>query len=143
MSTMTFSGTAAGSAPALAARVGAERVGLSSGTIAQPARPVRSAPGRPGRRSGRSSAPVGRPGSGVPAPELRRSVAVAAASCVADVRPHAQCRRVRSIVRLTDRGIAVILVAGVMVAIAALTVVSATASHVTSDHYLLASVSTH
>ena len=151
MSTMTFSGTAARSASARpsrvgtsgagTSRVGTERVGLSNGTIAQPSRPVRSAPGRPGRRSGRTSGPVGRAGSGVPAPQLRRSAAVAAASCVADARPSVPRRQPRSSVSLTDRGIAVILVAGVMIAIAALTVVGATASHVTSDRYLLASVS--
>lgn len=37
--------------------------------------------------------------------------------------------------RLTDRGIAVVLVAGLMVVVAAVTVVAATAIHVTGDSY--------
>lgn len=157
MSTMTFSGPVtarpvpARPVPARLSRLDAElvstgrvdteQVGLSNGTVAQPSRPLRPAPPRPGRRSGRTGGPVGRPGSGVRAPELRRSAGVVAAACAADVHPSAQPRRVHSRVSLTDRGIAVILVAGVMVAVAALTVISATASHVTSDHYLLASLS--
>lgn len=105
-------------------------------------RRTRPAPARPGRRSGRSIGPVGRPGSGAPAPELRRLPVQTAAACSADTWPRPQRARVRSVMQLTDRGIAVILVAGVMVAIAALTVVSATATRVTSDHYLaFASVS--
>lgn len=101
----------------------------------QPARRVRSR--RPRQASGRRATPVlrptgfwtapsglGRPGRGArscspPAP----SVTVAAAAATAPTW------------RLTDRGVAVVLVIGLMMMVAALTVVGLTAMSVTGDGY--------
>ncbi|MBA8795410.1 hypothetical protein FHX74_003046 [Friedmanniella endophytica] len=121
-------------------------------------RPVRER--RPGQGSGRTAAPTLRPGRSVPAPELRRVAPVGPRGCDVPVRPQAarpqtvrpqtERRRparpvavapVRSAVRLTERGIAVVLVTGVMIAVAALTVVGATAARVTSDGYPSGAVS--
>lgn len=90
--------------------------------------PVRQRPGRqqrPGRGSGRAGGPHTRPANGVAPPRLRTDTAVGARACVAAPAP----------VRLTDRGIAVIMVAGMMLVVAALVVIGATAARVTSENY--------
>ncbi len=112
-------------------------------TTARPA-PAGPATTRPGRRSGRGAGPVGRPATGAPAPQLRRATVTGPSACVAPAaptRPRPQLRPLASSVRLTERGIALILVAGVLVTVAALTVVGATATRVTSDRYQLATIS--
>lgn len=88
--------------------------------------PVRPRPRhRPGRGSGRAGGPVTRPAAGVAPPRLRAAGAVGSRACVAEPAP----------LRLTDRGIAVIIVAGLMLVVAALVVVGATALRVTSENY--------
>jgi hypothetical protein len=106
-----------------------------TGTVTARIRHGRPARVRPARRSGRSLAPRARPGSFAPAPALVPSTRRQARACnveapvtevVADLAPQVHTR-------LTDRGIAVILVAGAMIVMAALVVVGLTAVRVTSD----------
>lgn len=85
---------------------------------------------RPARRDGRSTGPQTRPARPIDLPRrLRRasaqSCAVSAPTSVA-----------ASGWRLTERGIAVVLVAALMIVVAALTVVGLTALRVTGDGYL-------
>ncbi|MET1006061.1 MAG: hypothetical protein ABWX96_10955 [Propionibacteriaceae bacterium] len=97
-------------------------------------RPVRV---RPAGRSGRSLAPRSRPAHPVAAPRLAPVVNPGVRSCTAEpVREVVEApAAVRVRTRLTDRGIAVILVAGAMIVLAAVTVVGLTAFQVTSDSY--------
>ena len=89
--------------------------------------PVRQRPGeaRPSRGSGRARGPLTRPTTGVAPPRLRPAGSVGARGCVAEPAP----------LRLTDRGIAVIIVAGLMLVVASLVVIGATAARVTSENY--------
>ena len=87
---------------------------------------------RPGRRDGRGSGPQTRPSRPVRLPRnLSRSHA---RSCVAAAPALSSPTRWR----LTDRGIAVILVVSLMIVIAALAVVGLTALRVTGDGYVAA-----
>lgn len=98
---------------------------------ATPPRPVpgRSRPTRPGHGTGRATGPQSRPGRAVPAPSLRRPAAVRPTACsVATPAPSAAWR-------LTDRGIALILVVMATIAFAAVMVVGLTAVQVTGPTY--------
>lgn len=116
-----------------------ERPELSRPTAERraPVRSLRSVPTtdrrRPSRGSARAVRPVGRATTGAPAPSLRRPE-VQARSCRSEV-----TRRMPAAAeatwRLTNRGIAVIMVTGAMLVAAALTVITATALTVTAEDY--------
>lgn len=96
--------------------------------------PVGPLPGRTGVRPRHRPAST-RPGdSGVAPPRVRRRKAVRASGCRIDALP-ADRPESRNQWRLTNRGIAVILVSGAMIAAAAITVITATALTVTSSDY--------
>lgn len=93
---------------------------------------------RPARGTGRRSAPVLRPAG---RDELRptRRASVPARACAVP-QPQPQLRSVFVAAdaptwRLTERGVAVVLVTGLMIMAAALTVVGLTAAKVTGDGY--------
>ncbi len=102
----------------------------------QPARRIRPARVRPVRRSGRSTGPRARPVGFVPAPTLAPTAARRARACVVDAAAAAPAPQpvARMVTRLTDRGIAVVLVAGAMIVVAAVTVIALTALRVTGDN---------
>lgn len=109
-------------------------------TAARPApaspRPTRRVrPRRSGRGSGRAAAPNLRPAVFWAAPTTARRPIPAARSCT-PVAPALEVA-VGSATgwRLTDRGVAVVLVVGLMIMVAALTVVGLTAMSVTGDGY--------
>ena len=87
---------------------------------------------RPGRRTGRGARPQARPDQVLPAP--RALVAPGVRGC-APAAPARARIRARTRWRLTERGIAVVLVSLAMIATAALAVVSLTALRVTSGGY--------
>ena len=104
----------------------------------QPVRP-RPARVRPAGRSGRSLAPRSRPARPLAPPSLAPALQAGAHSCsgesagsVVVVLP---ATRVRTGLRITDRGIALIIVTGAMIVLAAVTVVGLTALRVTGDSY--------
>ncbi|SDT35379.1 hypothetical protein [Microlunatus soli] len=110
------------------------------------AAPIRVRRPRRSRGSGRGAAPVGRSTTGVAAPRLvpGRSVPVdgrqATATACRDERVAAAgVRSVRQAAtaswRLTNRGIAVVMITGAMLMAAAVTVITATALTVTSPDY--------
>ena len=94
-----------------------------------PARPVRPAI-RPGRRDGRGGGPQARP-----ARALRGSRTLARAGG-RGCSPAVDTVSSSAPWRLTDRGIAVVLVTGMMIMVAALVVIGLTALRVTSDGYV-------
>ena len=102
------------------------------------ARPLpsrRLRPRRSGRGSGRAASPILRPTAFSPAPRTGRRPAPGARSCVM---PQPQIEAPRATApawQLTDRGVAVLLVAGLMIMVAALTVVGLTAVTVTGEGY--------
>ncbi|MCW2810542.1 MAG: hypothetical protein JWP61_1000 [Friedmanniella sp.] len=98
--------------------------------------PDRVAPTRPGqRRKVARTAPVARPLRRLPAPTLRQASSVGPRSCSPEVATPVRAAAAPTRYRLTERGIAVILVAGAMIAVAALAVVGLTALRVTSPSY--------
>ena len=92
---------------------------------------TRRRPLRPGRGSGRATRPQAQPPRPVRGPELERDSTNVARGCRL-----AAPRAIESTLRLTDRGIALILVTGLAIATAALVVVGLTAVRVTGDSYL-------
>ena len=93
-------------------------------------------PSRPRRRTGRGTGPVARPARPLPssllspAPGLRPQSCRVAPPVVAPLevgRPSSW--------RLTERGIALVLVTGLLIVTAALAVVGLTAMRVTGEHY--------
>lgn len=106
-------------------------INWSGSRTATPLRPVpgRSRPARPGQGTGRATGPQSRPGRAVPAPSLRRTPAARPQACsvAVPVTPATW--------RLTDRGIALILVVMATIAFAAVLVVGLTAVQVTSPSY--------
>ncbi len=94
----------------------------------QPGRTVPS-PVRPGRRSGRSAAPTSRPGGAAQAPSLRQ-LRTRSRSCEI-----VRARTEPTTWRLTDRGIAAVLIVGAMIMVAALSVIGLTAARVTSERF--------
>jgi hypothetical protein len=106
------------------------------GEAVQPARRSRPARVRPVGRSGRSLGPRARPAGFVPAPTLTPTTGLKARACVVDVAAAAPAPQpvARAVTRLTERGIAVVLVAGAMIVVAAVTVIALTAMRVTGDN---------
>ena len=97
-------------------------------TTAGSATPTR-APARPGRRSGRGTGPQARP-----ARPLAGGTRVLRPQACSDDAPAVQAAPAAGW-RLTERGIALVLVAGLLVVTAALTVVGLTALRVTGERY--------
>ncbi len=99
-------------------------------TATRPASPPR-APGRPLRRAGRGLGPQARPPRAVPVGGAR---VLRPTSCtVPSARVPAPAATTAW--RLTERGIALVLVAGLLVVTAALTVVGLTAVRVTGERF--------
>ena len=94
-----------------------------------------TAPVRPRRRTGRGTGPEARPARRLDAPPVIRSRGTSSQGCsVTAPAPSAQ-RHQKAEWRLTDRGIALVLVTGLLIAAAALTVVGLTAIRVTGENY--------
>jgi len=120
---------------------------MSAATLERPAVAGRSAETtrtrqlRPGRGAGRGTRPVSRSLSGVAAPRLDRQTRLASGSraCRPEFRQSSAPARAAAAAsagwRLTNRGIAVVLITGALLAAAAITVITATAITVTSDSY--------
>jgi hypothetical protein len=103
---------------------------VSAGLAAAPPK----APGKPRRRTGRGTGPLARPSRPLPAPGLTRSPGSRPQACsVTAPAPAPLGRPTRW--RLTDRGIALVLVAGLLIVTAALAVVGLTAVRVTGERY--------
>ena len=83
---------------------------------------------RPVRRPATSRGPVARPDHVVPAPSLRSARRPSVQSCRVEAASAGPWR-------LTDRGIALVLVLAVMITVAAVTVIGLTAWRVTSADY--------
>lgn len=92
---------------------------------------------RPAQGSGREAGPRLHPAQPIPTQSLSRPMNSAAHGCVmpmpASVATAHSSRQANW--RLTDRGVAVILVTGLMIMVAALTVIGLTAMKVTGDGY--------
>lgn len=122
-------------APATSAPAGTTTSGRSSRTAPVPPAP-RHAPGRTRRRPGRGTGPEARPSRPLSTPVRARSAAQGPQACrVAPPAPQPELVVRRSAWRLTDRGIALVLVTGLLIVTAALAVVGLTALRVTGDHY--------
>jgi len=117
---------------AACARVQPTAPGQAASTRPLPSRRLR--PRRPGRGSGRAASPTLRPATFWPAPAGSRSPRTHGRSCAM---PTSQLAATTSepTWQLTDRGVAVLLVAGLMIMVAALTVVGLTAITVTGEGY--------
>ena len=90
-------------------------------------KPIRTdRPTRAPRRRNQARGPAARPLRVAPAPSMGSNAAVGPRACLATPDRSAPSWR------LTDRGVAVILVVGLMLAVAALTVIGLTALRVTS-----------
>lgn len=116
--------TEAVNAGAISAAAGAAP---TSRRTAAPTQPRRRPTRRPAHGTGRASAPVARPVRAVPAPTLAPGARTRARSCTVEAAPARW--------RLTDRGIAVVLVTGLMIVAAAVAVVGMTALRVTGENY--------
>ena len=118
---------------------------MTAATIDAPAlrrgdsRPRRTVRGtRPSRGSARTVRPTARSLTGVAAPQVQpRTLRTATARSCDVVAPERRLTATAAVAgwRLTNRGIAVIMVAGAVLAAAALTVIAATALTVTSEDY--------
>jgi hypothetical protein len=94
------------------------------------------APGRPRRRTGRGTGPQARPSRPLPAPSLTRGLGSRPQACSVTAPAPAPALLGRPAQwRLTDRGIALVLVTGLLIATAALAVVGLTAFRVTGERY--------
>ena len=98
----------------------------------RPAAPTR-APGRPGRRAGRGTGPQARPAR----PLSGGTRVLRPQGCTVDA-PAPRAVTAGSGWRLTERGIALVLVTGLLIVTAALTVVGLTALRVTGERYAAA-----
>lgn len=118
---------------AACARVQPTAPGRAAATRPLPSRRLR--PRRPGRGSGRATTPALRPAAFWPAPGPARRPRTQGRSCVMP-QPQVMAATVSEPTwRLTDRGVAVLLVVGLMIMVAALTVVGLTAITVTGEGY--------
>lgn len=119
-------------APTLEALHGAAAVEQPSAAQRTVAAPVRG-PGRPGRRTGRGSGPQARPARPLTGAPARRAPVQRPQSCSVE----APGRVVPGTGgwRLTERGIALVLITALLIVTAALTVVGLTALRVTGDRY--------
>ncbi len=119
--------------------------GRESGRLTEPAAGVRAARGlrqptrrtpRPGRGAGRGRRPQARPPRPVPAPSLGVD-ALIETSLETTLEPAGPAPVIpQSSWRLTQRGVALVVVAGLMIVAAAVTVITLTAVRVTGDHYV-------
>lgn len=104
-------------------------------TVRSVVRPRRQT--RPAQGSGREAGPRLRPAQPISTRSLSRPASSAARACVmpmpTPVATVGGSRRASW--RLTDRGVAVVIVTGLMIMMAALTVIGLTAMRVTSDGY--------
>jgi hypothetical protein len=91
-------------------------------------------PSRPRRRTGRGKGPEARPFRALPAPGVTRSPKLRPQACSIPAPAAVPLDRPSSW-RLTDRGIALVLVTGLLIVTAALAVVGLTAVRVTGGHY--------
>ena len=101
-------------------------------------RSLRTPQPRTRRRSGRPGpgvGPVARPARAVSGPSLLPSLRGPVRSCVSAPEAEHRVPVAGSRWRLTDRGIAMVLVVGAMVVVAAITVVSLTAFRVTGSDF--------
>lgn len=106
---------------------GAAAAGLRA---VRPAAPTR-APGRPGRRTGRGTGPQARPAR----PLTGGTRVLRPQSCTVDAPAPRAAAAASSSWRLTERGIALVVVTGLLIVTAALTVVGLTALRVTGERY--------
>ena len=116
----------------LEAPQGVTAVGQPSAAQRSATAPTRT-PARPGRRTGRGTGPQARPARGVPAAPLSRSRALRSQACT--VEAPTPLAAPSGGWRLTERGIALVLVTGLLIVTAALTVVGLTALRVTGERY--------
>lgn len=100
------------------------------GSAARPAAPTRRRPRRPGPGVG----PVARPGAAVPAPSVAPVRLAPARACRPEPDEAPQVAATRQW-RLTERGLAVVMVAAAVLLSAAVAVVTLTAFQVTGDGY--------
>lgn len=91
------------------------------------------APGRTGRRTGRGTGPQARPARTVPGTPLGRPRVLRPQACT--VEAPVPLAPAGGAWRLTERGIALVLVTGLLIVTAALTVVGLTALRVTGERY--------
>jgi len=117
---------------------------LTGESAARPSDPHRTAtPVRAPRRRDQVRGPSGRPVRVVPAPSIMSSTTARAQACrVSAIRPappRSAPPRPAPSWRLTERGVAVVLVVALMLAVAALTVIGLTAVRVTSPSYQVSS----
>lgn len=113
-------------------------VGAATPDRAARASATTTVPVRPGRRAGRGTGPKARPARRRAAPPVVRSAGTPSHGCsVAAPLPVAPRvpRAEQAQWQLTDRGIALVLVTGLLIAAAALAVVGLTAIRVTSERY--------
>lgn len=108
-------------------------LGRAAATRPLPSRRLR--PRRPGRGSGRAAAPTLRPATFWPASGVSRRPRTRGRSCVMPQPQIAAVSVSEPTWQLTDRGVAVLLVVGLMIMVAALTVVGLTAITVTGEGY--------
>lgn len=103
-------------------------------TVARPSGAPPEAPGRPRRRTGRGTGPEARPPRPLPPPGWSISAGSRPQACsLPAVSPVPFARP--SQWRLTERGIALVLVTGLLIVVAALAVVGLTALRVTGERY--------
>jgi hypothetical protein len=95
------------------------------------------APGRPRRRTGPGTGPEARPFRPVPSPTFARGTGVRPQSCTVAA-PAPALAGQASRWRLTERGIALVVVTGLLIVTAALAVVGLTALRVTGERYTAA-----
>jgi len=95
-----------------------------------------TAPTRPGRRTGRGTGPAARPARRPAASPVVRTARPVSRSCAVTAPTVMPSRAAApSRWRLTERGIALVLVTGLLIVTAALAVVGLTAVRVTGEHY--------
>lgn len=93
------------------------------------------APGRPRRRTGRSSGPQARPSRPVTLAPAGRARVLRPQACTVEAPTVALGTPRPTVWRLTERGIALVLVTGLLIVTAAVTVIGLTALRVTGDSY--------
>ncbi len=108
------------------------RVSVPAARVGRTAAPGRV---RPGRRTGRGARPQARPDQGLSTPRSLAAGVSGVRSCAPVAAGQVRPRPQSSSWRLTDRGIAVVLVGLAMIVTAALVVVGLTALRVTGTGY--------
>ncbi len=113
----------------------AATIDTTSATATTVRRADRTTPVRPRRRRDGRTGPAARPMRFAPAPTARIPAVVGPHGCEAEPAAAFAPRVAQSTWRLTERGIAVALVAMAMIVVAALTVIGLTALRVTGESY--------